>query len=504
MEKPARHDLEKDDASSPVPGDKYDLESSVQLETKDENPLTEDHRQYLLQRHGTVDLDPLPDMTDADPYNWPTWKKSLNLVMVAFHAMMATFTAAAIQSAFGDIAEDLGVSVHRASYLTSLVIAVLGAAPLIWMPLSNRYGRRPIFLLSLICSLVGNVGCAKSYSYATMGLCRAITGFFISPPAAIGSAVVAETFFKKDRARCMGVWAVMVTVGVPLAPLIFGFVAIRVGYRWIYWTLAITNGVQFLLYLAFGSESLYIRGDTAKAPNSLLQRFFSFKRIDPTPLKVWDFIQPLAMAARPCVMIPTAVYAMVFLLASIFPSLEIPQLYPELFGLDTEQIGLQYIAMIVGSIIGDQIGGVISDRWMLYRAKRTNRPVAPEHRLWLSYPGLTMAIVGIIVFLVQLNNASSHWTITPLLGVAIAAVGNQIITTVNITYAVDCYRSEAASVGVFITFVRQIWGFLGPFWFPEMLASVGFLGSAGILVGLIVAVSVIPTLFLQWKGQTWR
>lgn len=159
--------------------------------------------------------------------------------MVAFHAMMATFTAAAIQSAFGDIAEDLGVSVHRASYLTSLVIAVLGAAPLLWMPLSNRYGRRPIFLLSLICSLVGNVGCAKSYSYATMGLCRAITGFFISPPAAIGSAVVAETFFKKDRARCMGVWAVMVTVGVPLAPLIFGFVAVRVGYRWIYWTLAI-------------------------------------------------------------------------------------------------------------------------------------------------------------------------------------------------------------------------------------------------------------------------
>lgn len=219
-----------------------------------------------------------------------------------------------------------------------------------------------------------------------------------------------------------------------------------------------------MLYLAFGSESLYIRGDTAKGPDPLLHRFFSFKRIDPTPLKVWDFIQPLAMAARPCVMVPTAVYAMVFLLASIFPSLEIPQLYPEMFGLDTEQVGLQYIAMIVGSIIGDQIGGVISDRWMLYRAKRTNRPVAPEHRLWLSYPGLIMAIVGIIVFLVQLNNASSHWTITPLLGVAIAAVGNQIITTVNITYAVDCYRSEAASVGVFITFVRQIWGFIGPFW----------------------------------------
>jgi MFS family permease len=151
---------------------------------------------------------------------------------------MATFTAAAIQSAFVNIAEDLHVSVQRASYLTSLVIAVLGGAPLFWRPLSDCYGRRPIFLLSLICSLVGNVGCAKSPSYGTMGLCRAITAFFISPAIAIGSAVVAETFFRKERARYMGVWTVMLTLGVPVSPLIFGFVAYRVGYRWIYWILA--------------------------------------------------------------------------------------------------------------------------------------------------------------------------------------------------------------------------------------------------------------------------
>lgn len=38
--------------------------------------LSEEHRQYLLARHGTLDLDPIPDMNDADPYNWPTWKVS--------------------------------------------------------------------------------------------------------------------------------------------------------------------------------------------------------------------------------------------------------------------------------------------------------------------------------------------------------------------------------------------------------------------------------------------
>lgn len=36
--------------------------------------LSEEHRQYLLARHGTLDLDPIPDMTDADPYNWSQGK----------------------------------------------------------------------------------------------------------------------------------------------------------------------------------------------------------------------------------------------------------------------------------------------------------------------------------------------------------------------------------------------------------------------------------------------
>lgn len=36
--------------------------------------LSNEHRQYLLNRHGTLDLDPIPDNGDADPYNWPNWK----------------------------------------------------------------------------------------------------------------------------------------------------------------------------------------------------------------------------------------------------------------------------------------------------------------------------------------------------------------------------------------------------------------------------------------------
>ncbi|OJJ43656.1 hypothetical protein ASPZODRAFT_161530 [Penicilliopsis zonata CBS 506.65] len=473
------------------------------------NNLSEEHRQYLLHRHGTLNLDPIPDMDDADPYNWPSWKKGVNLALVAFHAMMGTFTAACIMAAFENIHLDLGVSLQRASYLTSLVIAILGGAPLFWRPLANRFGRRPIFLISLICALVAEIGCANSYSYATMGLCRAIAAWFICPPAAIGSAVVAEMFFKKDRARCMGYWTLMVTLGVPSAPFLMGFVAQRVGYRWIYYIMAVVHAIQLIVYFAFGAETLYMRKGTGvvqtQQPTGAIKReYFKFGRIDSTPLTWFDFVEPLTLAAKPCVMIPAAAYAMIFLWGSIMVTVEIPQLYPVMFGLDTQEVGLQFIAVILGSVLGEQVGGLISDRWMAMSERKHGVAPPREHRLWLAYIGHALTICGVVVFAIQIKNAGAHWNVTPAVGAAIAAAGNQIVTTINVTYAVDCYRPQAASVGVFITFVRQVWGFIGPFWFPQMFDTVGFAGGAGVAIALMVGVSVIPTIILQWKGKNWH
>lgn len=43
-------------------------------EPTDINALSEEHRTYLLKRHGTLELDPIPSFGDADPYNWSTTK----------------------------------------------------------------------------------------------------------------------------------------------------------------------------------------------------------------------------------------------------------------------------------------------------------------------------------------------------------------------------------------------------------------------------------------------
>ncbi|PWY67910.1 MFS general substrate transporter [Aspergillus heteromorphus CBS 117.55] len=480
----------------------YIEKTELGLSDEPGSTLSQQHKTYLLQRHGTLDLDPVPSMDPADPYNWPLFKKIMNLLLVAFHACMGTFTAAAVIPAYEDIVADLGVSLQRASYLTSLQIAILGGAPLFWKPLSHRFGRRPVFLLSLLLSCVCNIGCAKSPDYASMAACRALVAFFISPAMAIGSAVVTETFFRRERAKYMGIWAVMVTLGVPIGPLIFGFVTQRVGYRWIYWTLAITNGVELILYIFFGPETRYIGAETTSA---FRREYLTLKRIDPSPFRISEFYHPLTLITNIPVSIAAASYAMVFLFASVMNSVEVPQLLQVKFGLNAEQLGLQFLGLIIGSLLGEQLGGVLSDTWMNIRAKRIGHRPEPEYRLWLSYIGYLLTIAGMVVFLVCTENATEgKWTVSPVIGTGIAAFGNQVVTTVLITYAVDTYPVDAGSVGVFINFVRSTWGFIGPFWFPDMFDSVGIANSSGVVTALIMGASFIPTVVLQWQGRKWR
>ncbi|KAJ9268914.1 hypothetical protein DTO212C5_5115 [Paecilomyces variotii] len=473
----------------------------VDLEEKRDLNISLEHREYILQRHGTLELSPFPSASAADPLNWPSWKKHMNLSLVAFHALITTFIASGVIPAYQSFAEMFHVSLQDASYYTSVQILFLGVSPLVWKPISNRFGRRPVWLISTLCAAICNIGCAESKSYGSMMACRILVAIFISPPIGIGSAVVTEMFFQHERGQKMGLWTLLVTLGPPTGPFIMGFVTYHVGWKWVYWIFAIVNAVQFFGYLFFGPETRYVR-ESAPGASAFKAEYLQFRRIDPAPLSLADFYQPLLFARYSDVLIPTISHAVVFAFACVLGTVEIPQLFQEKFQFNPQQIGLQFLGIIIGTVIGEQFGGPFSDFWMNRRTKQLQgRRPHSEYRLWSSYLGFICVIVGMVVFCVQIDRAvPMHWDVTPLIGIGIAAFGNQVTTTVLITYAIDCHPQHSASVGVFITLIRQIWGFIGPFWFPDMFTNLGLRGSAGLIAGLVAVVSVLPIMLLQWKG----
>jgi MFS family permease len=102
-----------------------------------------------------------------------------------------------------------------------------------------------------------------------------------------------------------------------------------------------------------------------------------------------------------------------FCYANIVLKVEIPQIFGPLYLLDAQGISLQYIALIVGSVIGELLAGPLSDWWMKFCNKKRGGQRVIAGRLWISYYGYSCVIVGLIVFVVYLFKAKQrYWTIS--------------------------------------------------------------------------------------------
>ncbi len=181
------------------------------------------------------------------------------------------------------------------------------------------------------------------------------------------------------------------------------------------------------MYAFLGPETRYLRKGVEHRGSDFKQEYLNFKRIDLTPLKLSEFVQPLFFVKSPCVVIPAVAYSMIFIFGSVMITVEIPQLFGEKFHFNTQQLGLQFLGTAIGSVIGEQIG---SDFWMNRRSRKIDARPPPEFRLWLSYIGYLLTIIGVVAFLVQIQNVPAlHWNVAPIIDAGIAGAGNQIVTT---------------------------------------------------------------------------
>ncbi|KAJ5675498.1 hypothetical protein N7462_008395 [Penicillium macrosclerotiorum] len=370
--------------------------------------------------------------TSRQAVDWPQWKKNATILMVSFHSMISVFMAAGIVPAISSLAKSYGVPLADASYLVSIQIVLLGIAPIFWIVITERYGRHYVLIFSVLASMVCNIGGVRCETYAGQMVTRVLTAVFISPPIGIGSGVVAELSTPDEYARKVGWWVLMTILGTPAGPFIMG---------------------------------------------------------------ISDFVSPFHLAKNPRILVAALATAITFCYANIVFVVEMPLTFGEKFHLNAQQTGLQFIPIIIGCVIGEQIGGPMSDYFMKVYRKRKGR-VCPADRLWLTYIGFLTIIAGQLVWGVQLERAKI-WNVTPCVGIAIASFGNQIQSTILTAYAIDTSPDDSASIGVLFNVIRLLYGFVGPFYFPYMFRALGFTGTAGVMSGIVVVGGIIPTLLVQ-------
>ena len=312
-------------------------------------------------------------------------------------------------------------------------------------------------LVSTLASAVCNIGGGFCRSYGTQIATRILASIAICPCAGIGGAVATEIYFAHERAQRVGWWTLTVSIGPPLAPLIFGWVVDRVGPDWVFWILAMINFGQFVAYLAFNAESRYPNrhqqpaGSTdqnAVVPRKRQSRL-SYRRLSKEPFNLRELYSCFLTLQYPTVALVIFATTIMFGFVNVSLIIEIPHVLGEKFQLTGGQIGLQCLGPIVGAVIGEQIGGRFSDFLIRRHFQRTN------NLAWAA------AIAGTVTFYVQTQRAHhGEWNVTPVIGAGIAWFGSQILLTTMITFAVDCHRESAMGITVLSNLTRHFWGFV--------------------------------------------
>lgn len=76
---------------------------------------------------------------------------------------------------------------------STIVIAINGIAPFIYLPLANVYGRRPLYLLATLIGFVTALGCAYVHTYGQLLAARFFNGF-VPVAFTLGAATVIDLF----------------------------------------------------------------------------------------------------------------------------------------------------------------------------------------------------------------------------------------------------------------------------------------------------------------------
>lgn len=173
-------------------------------------------------------------------------KSFLILFVTAFASFLATFNETFLNVAFTPIMEELNVSVHTVSWLTTAYM--LGAA--IMVPISSfmyqKFKTKPLFLFTVSLLIIGSIVCALAPSFTLLLIGRIIQSIGTGMLIPIGMNITLSTIPKEKIGTYMGVMGAMTTLGPSLSIISAGVILNFSSWHMLFW---IFGGLSLILFL---------------------------------------------------------------------------------------------------------------------------------------------------------------------------------------------------------------------------------------------------------------
>ncbi|KAI4146212.1 MAG: hypothetical protein LQ340_006009, partial [Diploschistes diacapsis] len=393
-----------------------------------------------------------------NPYNWSSAKKIYILltgILSVLNSTLGSSLPAGITPLFPSIfslspSNTLILSMPITTYLLGYVLA-----PLLFGPLSETYGRRPVMLYTFLSYTLFTLLTPFSPNYTALNIFRFLTGLSASAPIAVTGGIYADIFSDPVvRGRAMAAFMASTAFGPTIVgPLISGYLGL-VSWKLPFFTALAIAGITL--------PPLFLMPETY-GPLLLLRRARHLRKTNPSAATTTTIFAPLELEAgsprdiatrvltRPFRMFFTEkmvlftclytalIYAIFYLYFEAYP-LIFQTASPSGYNLSAGPASLTFVPISAGSILSFPI--FIAYDAYLRRAQRLRRKWAARYearRLPLAFIG--GPLISASIFWLALTSDPGRFSdpVLPALAGLPYGVGFVLIFMALLNYLTDAY-----------------------------------------------------------------
>ena len=135
-----------------------------------------------------------------------------------------------VQSLLPTFAHQFHLTELEASWSLTVTILTLGLSLLVYGPLSDAIGRKPIMVVSMAGAVLTTLALSQVESYSTLLVLRGLQGLFLGGLPAIAIAYMGDEFTRKAVVLAVGVYISANSLGGVTGRIVGGFVGEHFGW----------------------------------------------------------------------------------------------------------------------------------------------------------------------------------------------------------------------------------------------------------------------------------
>ncbi|PWN22074.1 MFS general substrate transporter [Microstroma glucosiphilum] len=436
----------------------------------------------------------------TSPHDWPASRKWSTVLSALLFTYISTLNVIGYPLLGDSVAaglhtSDLAVQTGNTTYLVALA-----ATPLLLAPLSERHGRKPVFIIACALYTVFTIPQALARNVGVLIAFRFLSGAAASVGSSMAGGVVADVFTEADRAFPMAMYAFAVWAGQGTGPVITALTLASRDWRVVFWWNTACGGLCMLVVVLCMTECRTASrrrindGEAGKVKGWA-------GGIKHLGMECWHSLcVPLGLLARNSTVQSLSLWsAFVWSVTYIYV-----QAIPVVFSEGYKWTLVEETSVMVAAVPAGLLG--LAANWhqgRIYhdRSIAAGRPL-PEARLHYACAGAVLVPVGLVIFAwTGQPNISPGW---PIFGYFLFSFGIFPIYLSLFSFLADIFEERASSAMAAQSFCRNILSATLPLASAKMYSSLGSPVATTVLASIAAVLAVVPFVLKSWHGKQGR